>query len=141
MMWWIICCFLRAFFGPFGSINPGAAGLGGCESLFPHLETEKMIAEKYLVRRFLNIQQALEEGGLGNAYWLSGAENPADGLTMVRSDAAPPCTTPRNWPILSGTASPPQRCGLHGVISPCDAPEFALSVDAKVGRVVVSFCG
>ena len=45
-----------------------------------------MVAEKYLVRHFLSIQQALEEGELENAYWLPGTENPADGLTKVRSD-------------------------------------------------------
>ena len=46
-----------------------------------------MIAKKYLVRHFLSIQRALEGGNLENAYWLPGTENPADGLTEVRSDA------------------------------------------------------
>ena len=50
----------------------------------------KMTAEKYLVRHFLSIQQALEEGDLENAHWLPGTENPVDGLTKVRSDMVSP---------------------------------------------------
>ena len=52
-------------------------------------KTERMIAEGYSVHHFLSIRQALDEGDLGNAYWLPGAENPADGLTKVRSDMVP----------------------------------------------------
>ena len=48
-----------------------------------------MIAGKYLVRHFLSIRQALEEGYLENAYWFPGTENPADGLTKVRIDMVP----------------------------------------------------
>ena len=48
-----------------------------------------MIAETYLVRHFLITQHTSEEGELENAYWLPGAENPADGLTRARSDMAP----------------------------------------------------
>ena len=48
-----------------------------------------MAAEKFLVRRFSGSKQALEEGDLDNAFWLPGAENPADGLTKVRSDLVP----------------------------------------------------
>ena len=67
---------LGDFYEPYAGMNPGAAGLGGCESLFTHLKTKKMIAETYLVRRFLRIQQALEGGDLENAYWLPGTETP-----------------------------------------------------------------
>ena len=63
--------------------------LEDCESLFTYLKTKKLTAEKYLVRRFLSIQQALGGGDLENAYWLPGAENPADGLTRVRSYMVP----------------------------------------------------
>ena len=87
--WWIICCLRGVFSGPFEGVNPGVAGLGGCESLFTHLKTQKMVAEKYLVRHFLSKRQSLEEGGLENASWPPGAENPADGLTKVRSGAIP----------------------------------------------------
>ena len=48
-----------------------------------------MPAGKYLVRRFLRIQQALEEGGLEHVNRRPGAENPADSLTRVRSNTAP----------------------------------------------------
>ena len=61
-------------------------GLEACVSLITHLKTNRMIAEKYLVRHFLRIQQAFEESDLENASWLLGREAPADGLTKVRSD-------------------------------------------------------
>ena len=58
---------LRDSYEPFEGLNPGAAGLEDCESLFAQLKTQEMIAEKYLVRRFAITQQALEEGDLENA--------------------------------------------------------------------------
>ena len=73
---------------PFEGMNPGVGGLGDCKSLFTLLKTKKMIAEKYLVRHFLSIQQALEAGELEDAYWLPGTENPADSLTKVRGEMA-----------------------------------------------------
>ena len=48
-----------------------------------------MIVEKYPAPRFLGTRQALEEGESVNVYWVLGAENPAYGLTDVRSDVAP----------------------------------------------------
>ncbi len=48
-----------------------------------------MITEKYLVRHFLSIQQSLEDGELENVYWIPGTENPADGLTKLRSEMGP----------------------------------------------------
>ena len=48
-----------------------------------------MIAEKYVVRHFLRIQQFIEEGDLDNVYWIPGTENPADGLTKIRSEMGP----------------------------------------------------
>ena len=80
---------LRDFFRPFGDMNPGLGGLGDCGSLFTHLATKTMIAEEYLVRHFLSIQQSSEEGDLENTNWLPGTKNPADGLTEVRSEMAP----------------------------------------------------
>ena len=43
-------------------MNPGVAGLGDCESLFTHLKAKRVVAEEYLVRHFLSIQQASEDG-------------------------------------------------------------------------------
>ena len=63
--------------------------LEDCESLFTYLKAKKMITEKYLVRHFLNTQQAFEGRDLDNANWLTGAENSVDGLTNVRSDMVP----------------------------------------------------
>ena len=48
-----------------------------------------MITEKYLVRHFLGIQQSLDHGELDNIFWLPGTENPADGMTKVRSEMPP----------------------------------------------------
>ena len=80
---------LKDCYGPFEGMNPGLVGLGDCESLFTHLRTKKMIAEKCLGRRFLSTQRALGKGELESAYWLPGSENPGDGPNEVRSDAVP----------------------------------------------------
>ena len=63
---------LQGFRWAFEGIKPGAAGPGDCESLSTHSKTKKMIVEKYPVRHFLSIQQALEAGALENAYWPPG---------------------------------------------------------------------
>ena len=60
-----------------------------CEGLLTHLGNRKMVTEKYLARHFLSIQQFIEEGELNNAYWLPGTENPADGLTKIKSEMGP----------------------------------------------------
>ena len=38
---------------------------------------------------FLSIQQSLVDGEPENAYWIPGTENPADGLTRLRSEMGP----------------------------------------------------
>ena len=48
-----------------------------------------MLTEKYLARHFLSIQQFIEEGDLDDVYWIPGTENPADGLTRIRSEMGP----------------------------------------------------
>ena len=60
--------------------------MADCESLFNHLKSQKMVAEKYLVRRSLGDQQVLEQGELDTDYFLPGLENPVDGTTENRSD-------------------------------------------------------
>ena len=57
--------------------------------VFTRLKNRKMVTEKYLARHFLSIQQFLEEGELENVYWIPGVENPADGLTKLRSEMGP----------------------------------------------------
>ena len=94
------------FYGPSGGMDPGAAGLEDCESMSSHLATKEMMAEKYLVRHFSSIQQPFEAGGLGNASWLEGAENPADGLTEVRSDGVPLLRLPESGPFYPGQLRP-----------------------------------
>ena len=80
---------LGEFYGPFSHMSPGLVGMEDFESLFTHLENRKTITEKYLVRHFLSIQQFLEDGELENVYWIPGTENPADGLTKLRSEMGP----------------------------------------------------
>ena len=58
---------LRGFYSPLANLPPGTLGMGDCESLFARLKNRKMIAEKYLVRRFLSIQQFIEKGSPDNA--------------------------------------------------------------------------
>ena len=43
---------LRDFYGPSEGLNPGMVGLEDCESLFTYVNTERMIAERYLARHF-----------------------------------------------------------------------------------------
>ena len=81
--------FRRDFLGTFEGLNPRMAGLEDGESLFTHLKTKTMRAEQYSARHFLSIQQALGEGESDNVYWAPGTENPAGGLTKVRSDMVP----------------------------------------------------
>ena len=45
-----------------------------------------MVTEKYLARHVLPIQQFIADGESENAYWLTGAGNPADGLTKIKSE-------------------------------------------------------
>ena len=80
---------LREFYGHFAGMSLGLVGLEDCESLFTHLKNSKMITEKFSVRHFLSIQQALEEQELDNVYWIPGRENPADGLTKLHSEILP----------------------------------------------------
>ena len=63
--------------------------MGDCESLFTHLKNRKMVTGKFSARHFLSIQQFLGEGELEHVYWTPGVENPADGLTKLRSEMGP----------------------------------------------------
>ena len=60
-----------------------------CESLSARLKTKKLITEKFLVRHFLAVQQAIEIQGLGNVCWIPGRGDPADGLTKLHSEIVP----------------------------------------------------
>ena len=51
---------LREFYGRFSDLRPGVVGMEDCESLFTHLKKNKLVTEKFLVRHFLAIQQAIE---------------------------------------------------------------------------------
>ena len=80
---------LREFYGRFLDIRPRMVGCEDCESLFTHLKNKKVIAEKFLIRHSLAIQQALELKELDNVYWFPGLGNPADGLTGKKRDLGP----------------------------------------------------
>ena len=87
-------------------------GLEDSESPFNHLQTKKMITEKYLVRHYLRIQQCLEDEELDNVYWLPGTENPAGGMTKEKSDMLPMLTPSDSAGFRLGILQP-----LHGVSS------------------------
>ena len=80
---------LRGFYGYFTDVFSGMVGLEDCESLFADLKKKKLITEKFPDRHFLAIQQAIEIQELDNVYWIPGRENPADGLTKLRSGMLP----------------------------------------------------
>ena len=80
---------LREFYEPCSHISPGLVGMEDCESRCTHLKNRKMVTEKYLVRHCLSFQQFLEDGELENVYWIPDTENPADGLTKLRSEMGP----------------------------------------------------
>ena len=64
-------------------------GLENCGSLFTRLKKKQLIAEKFLARHFLVIQQAIEMEEWGNVYWIPGLGYPASGLTKLKSDLLP----------------------------------------------------
>ena len=80
---------LRGFYGNFTYLYPGMAGPEDCESLFTHVEKNELIPEKFLVRHFSAIQQAIELQELDNVYWVPGKENSAGGLTKLHSENPP----------------------------------------------------
>ena len=67
----------------------GAPGVEDCETISNHLRAKKTSEEERLVRQFQRIEQPLEHGVSGNAYWPPGFEKPADGLTTGKSDMIP----------------------------------------------------
>ena len=67
-------------------------GLEVCVCLSSHLRTRRMITVKYLVRRFLGVQQLLDNQELDNIYWLPGTENPADGMSKMEGNMSPMLT-------------------------------------------------
>ena len=101
---------LQGFYAPFAKVSPGMVGMVDCESLSTHLKNRKMITEKYLVRRFLSIQQFLEEEELDNVFWLPGVGNPADSLTKIKSEMGPILTL-----LESGCFHPGALRPLRGV--------------------------
>ena len=76
---------LREFYGLFTDWRSAMVGLEDCEILFTLPKKGKLVAEKFLVRHVLAIQLAIEIQELDDVYWIPGRENPADGLTKLRS--------------------------------------------------------
>ena len=68
------------------------------------------------------IQQSIELEELNNVYWLPGAENPADGLTKVKSDMVPLLRLMESGTYAPGVLSPlkglPSYEGVRGFSSP-----------------------
>ena len=87
-------------------LSPGMLGLEACERLSTRWKTKKKITEKHVGRHFLSIQQALGRGELGNMCWLPRLQNPAGGLTKVRSDTAPYPRLPESGRPSAGSLRP-----------------------------------
>ena len=101
---------LRNFHPPLGGLDPKVVVLDDCESLGTHSGARKMTVEMFPARHFLGTQQDLEEGDLGNAYWLPGAEDPSGGLTKVRNEMVPLL-----WLLESGEFNPASLRHLKGL--------------------------
>ena len=104
---------LREYYGHFAGSKPGMFGLEDCESLFTHLKKSKSITGKFLVRHFMSIQQALEEQELNNVFWIPGKENPADGLTKMRSEILPLLRLLESGTYNPGMLRPLKRISLR----------------------------
>ena len=113
---------LKDSFWPVAGPDPGMARFDDCESLVTYATTKKMIAEEYLVRHSLSIQQALDEGEFDNVDWAPGTKNPADGLTQARSDAAPSLRLLVQLRAVTAI----KRSGLERMTGPWGAREFLL---------------
>ena len=95
---------LREFYDPVADLSPGVVGMGDCESLSTHLETEQMAPEKYCARHFSAIRQPLGHRGLEGAYWLPGPGGPADELTEVMGQhGSVVASAPRGNCVPAGT--------------------------------------
>ena len=89
-------------------------GLEDCESLFTHLRTKKVAAEKFLARHFLAVRQAVALQELGNAYWIPGSGNPADALTKLKSDLVPLLRLLESRPYTPGALRPLRGAAFCG---------------------------
>ena len=98
---------IRDFFEPYVGLSLGVIGSGECENSSYFSNAKRAIAELYLARHFLSVQQATEQGELRNKYGLPVTGNPSDGLTEVRSDEAPPSLPPESGKFAPRHHSPP----------------------------------
>ena len=83
-----------------------------------------MVTETYLVRHFLSIQQFLEDGELENAYWIPGTENPADGLTKLRSEMGPIMALLETGRFQPGVLRPPKGLASRECWCILSLPQF-----------------
>ena len=83
-----------------------AAAFEDWEDLFSRLKNGRQVTEENLVRHFTSNQQALEREKLGNAFWLPGPENPADGLTKENGYLDPPLSFLKAGSFFPGTLRP-----------------------------------
>ena len=103
---------LREFYGHFAGSNPGLIRLEDCESVLTHLKKGETVTGRFLARHFTSIQQALEEKELNNVFWIPGKENPADGLTKMRSEILPLLRLLESGTYIPGILRPLKRISL-----------------------------
>ena len=80
---------IREFFTALGHEKIRSYGLIDCESLLPHLRTERLGTEKFGARQFRSILDALGSGDLGNVAWIPVTGNPADGVAIAEGELGP----------------------------------------------------
>ena len=100
---------IRYSYEPLEGLRQEMIGSVDCGSLLAHLTTKKTLKENMPAGALLRTQQAMQQGELGEIFRPPGIENPADRLTKVRSDMAPPLR-----PLESGQ---PQRNTVRGIMS------------------------
>ena len=82
---------------------------------FSHLRHEKTIAEKYLARHFLGIQESVGSNESESAYWPPGTENQAGGSAKVKGDMAPMLRVLKSVTFCPGVLRPLRGASSRGV--------------------------
>ena len=108
---------LRELHAPFADLALVLAGLEVCEYLSTHLRRKKTVAEKYLARRIIGIQRALENGELSNVVWFRRPENRAGGRAPAESDMVPLLRLLRSGSFSPGPLRPPRGLTFVGETS------------------------
>ena len=104
---------LREFYAPFPRISPGMVSMEDRESLCTHFKNREMVTGKYLVRHFSPIQQFIEDGELGNAYWLPRGWKPGRRTFKIESEMGPILSLSETGRFQPGLLRPLKGLAFH----------------------------